>query len=176
MIVIRDYRDDDAGSVGRLIADTYGKFNLSFAPPEERSLFLGPFEHARSPEDAHKAAIARVIRAAIVLVAVDEGQIVGVLRGRKEKLQSLFVREDHHRQGIGRQLVQRFEQQCAREGSEGVRVQATLYAVPFYLAMAYKRTTGVRRMSSFDGRGLEYQPMKKALPGAYPPVEPSRRH
>lgn len=62
--------------------------------------------------------------------------------------------------------MERFEQECVREGSEGVRVQATLYAVPFYLAMGYKRTTGVRQMSSFDGRGLEYQPMKKTLPGS----------
>lgn len=95
VIVIRHYRDDEAGSVNRLIADTYSKFNLSFAPPEERSLFLGPFEHARSPEESHKAAIAQVIRAAMVLVAEDGEEIVGVLRGRKEKLQSLFVREDH---------------------------------------------------------------------------------
>ena len=166
MIVIRHYRDDEAESVGRLIADTYTKFNLSFAPPEERSLFLGPFRHARSHEESHQMAIAQVIRAAMVFVAEDEGEIVGVLRGRKDKLQSLFVREDYHRQGIGRRLVERFEQECAREGSEGVRVQATLYAVPFYLAMGYKRTTGVRQMSSFDGRGLEYQPMKKALRGS----------
>lgn len=166
MIVIRHYRGDDAGSVGRLIADTYSKFNLSFASPEERSLFLGPFEHARSPEESHQAAIAQVIRAAMVFIAEDRGEIVGVLRGRMEKLQSLFVREDHHRQGIGRQLVERFEQECAREGSAEIRVQATLYAVPFYLAMGYKRTTGVRQMSSFDGRGLAYQPMKKTLPSS----------
>ena len=165
VIVIRDYRDDDAESVGRLIADTYSKFNLSFVPPEERTLFLGPFKHAGSPEKSHRAAIARVIRAAMVLVAEDEGEIVGVLRGRKDKLQSLFVREDHHRLGVGRRLVERFERECVRQGAEKIRVQATLYAVPFYLAMGYKKSTGIREMSSFDGRGLKYQPMKKGLRG-----------
>ena len=45
MITIRDYRESDAGCVGRLIADTYGAFNLSFATPEERKRFLGPFQH-----------------------------------------------------------------------------------------------------------------------------------
>ena len=165
MIVVRDYRDDDAESVGRLIADTYSKFNLSFAPPEERSFFLGPFKHAGSPEESHKAAIAKVIWAAMVFVAEDQGEVVGVLRGRKDKLQSLFVREDCHRQGVGRRLVERFEQECVRQGAEKIRVQATLYAVPFYLAMGYKRSTGVREMSSFDGRGLAYQPMKKELRG-----------
>jgi GNAT superfamily N-acetyltransferase len=163
VVIVRDYRDDDAESVGRLIADTYSQFNLSFALPEERPLFLGPFTHARSEEASHRVAIAQVIQAAMVFVAEDEGQIVGVLRGRKDKLQSLFVREDYHRQGVGRQLVERFEGECARQGAEKIRVQATLYAVPFYLAMGYKRSTGVRAMSSFEGRGLAYQPMQKVL-------------
>jgi len=165
MVTIRHYRDQDAASVGRLIADTYSKFNLSFVPPEKRSLFLGPFQHARSQEESHKAAIAQVIRAAMVFVAEAEGKIVGVLRGRKDKLQSLFVHEDYQRHGVGRRLVERFERECERQGAAQIKVQATLYAVPFYLAMGYKRTTGIRQMRSFEGRGLEYQPMKKLLQG-----------
>lgn len=165
VVTIRHCRDDDAESVGRLIADTYSTFNLSTVPLEERPLFLGPFEHARSHEEPYKAAIAQAIRAAMVFVAEDEGEIVGVLRGRSDKLQSLFVREDYHRQGVGRRLVERFEQECERQASEEIKVQSTLYAVPFYSAMGYKRTTGIRRMRSFEGRGLEYQPMKKVLRG-----------
>lgn len=60
-------------------------------------------------------------------------------------------------------MVTRFEHECRREGATEIKVMATLYAVPFYLAVDYKRTTGVRRMRSFDGEGLEYQPMKKVL-------------
>ena len=108
MISIRPYREEDAGRVGILIADTYGEYNLSFAPAEERALLLGPFHHARSTEPAHREAIARVIRSAVVLVAEDEGEIVGVLRGRKERLGSLFVRGDHHRQApTGHRVEQR---------------------------------------------------------------------
>lgn len=94
MVIIREYCDGDAERVGRLIADTFGKFNLSFAPPKDRALFLGPFQYARSQEPEHREAIARVLRAAMVFVADDTGEIVGVLRGRRDKLQSLFVRED----------------------------------------------------------------------------------
>ena len=162
-ITIRDYHEDDAQAVGQLIADTYGEFNLSFASPEERALLLGPFHHARSPEKAHQEAIARVVRSEMVFVAEEEGEIVGVLRGRKERLASLFVRGDHHRQGIGRRLVERFEQECLRLGVTVIRVASTLYAVPFYLAMGYKRSTGVRSGWSFEGQGLQYQPMKKTL-------------
>jgi GNAT superfamily N-acetyltransferase len=163
MTTIRRYEERDARSVGRLIADTYSKFNLSFVPDEELGLFLGPFQYARSQKESHQEAIARVIRSEMVYVAEADGEIVGVLRGRKNRLGSLFVRGDYHRQGIGRRLVERFEQDSIREGVSVIRVAATLYAVPFYLAMRYKRSTGVRTGWSFEGRGLKIQPMRKVL-------------
>jgi len=169
MITIRRCRESDSENVGKLIADTYSEYNLSYASPKERALLLGPFQYARSPEKAHREAIAQVIRAPMVLVAADEGEIVGVLRGgRKDKqqrtvLQSLFVKGDHHRQGIGRKLVERFERECLRQGATVIRLAATLYAVPFYLAVGYKRSTGVRSGWSFEGSGLKIQPMRKVL-------------
>jgi GNAT superfamily N-acetyltransferase len=164
MVVIRPYDGStDAQQIGQLIADTFGEFNLSFAPPEERDLYLGPFRHARSPEAAHQQAIADVVQASMVFVAEEDGQVVGVLRGREDKLQSLFVRGDHHRQGIGRRLVEQFERECLRQGSTAIRLQATLYAVPFYLKMGYKRSTGIRSAKIFDGPEFPYQPMKKVL-------------
>jgi GNAT superfamily N-acetyltransferase len=162
MVAIRPYQASDAQDVGRLIADTYSEFNLSFASPEERDRLLGPFKHARSAERSHQEAIARILSAAMMLVAEDDSEIVGVLRGRKERLQSLFVRGDHHRRGVGRGLVERFEQACVDQGATEIRVAATLYAVPFYQEMGYKKTTGVRSGRSFEGR-LEWQPMKKVL-------------
>ncbi len=167
MIIIRNYHKSDAQCVGKLIADTYAQFNLSFAPPEERSAFLGPFQHARSPEKSHQEAIARVIKASILFVAEKDGQIVGVLRGKKDKLQSLFVSGTLHRQGIGRRLVESFEQECVAQRTEVIRLMSTLYAVPFYQAVGYKKSTGVRKMKSFEGEGLEYQPMKKVI--VHPP-------
>jgi GNAT superfamily N-acetyltransferase len=163
MITIRASRESDAPGAGRLIADTYGALNLDFASPEEKGRLLGPFRHAYSTDPAHQEAIARAIRASMVFVAEDGDDIVGVLRGRKDRLQSLFVRQDHHRQGIGRRLVERFEQECTRQGGSSVRVAATLYAIPFYRAMGYKRTTGIRPGWSFGGTGLRVQPMKKML-------------
>jgi GNAT superfamily N-acetyltransferase len=163
MIIVRPYRPSDAPGAGRLIADTFGEFNLAYASPAERELLLGPFCHARSQEPHHQEAIAEALEAEMVYVAENEGDVVGILRGRADKLQSLFVRGDHHRQGIGRQLVERFERECLRQGSTAVKVQATLYAVPFYLIMGYKRTTGVRSMRIFDGARFPYQPMKKVL-------------
>lgn len=162
-ITIREYREGDAPRVGRLIADTYGEYNLDFLPIEARGPFLGPFQHAGSPDKAHQEAIAQVVRSEMVYVAEDSGEIVGVLRGRRERLASLFVRGDHHRRGIGRRLVEHFERASLERGVRVVRVAATLYAVPFYLALGYVRSTGVRSGWSFEGRGLPIQPMRKVL-------------
>lgn len=164
MIIIRNYNEEtDADQVGILIAETYRKYNLDFAPPEEQLKLLGPFRYAGSAEPSHQDEIARVLRAEMVFVAEDDGEIVGVLRCRKERIQSLFVRGDHHRQGIGRRLVKHCEQECARLGSGVIRLAATLYAVPFYLAMGYRKSSGIRNGWSFEGSGLKYQPMKKVL-------------
>jgi len=171
VITIRSYQEGDAEHVGKLIADTYRAFNLSFASPEEQALLLGPFQHVRSAETSHREAIAQAIQAPMVLVAEEDGEIVGMLRGgRKDKadpccrvLQSLFVKGSHHRREIGRRLVARFEQACFEQRATVIRVAATLFALPFYLKMGYKRTTGVRSGRSFEGAGLPYQPMKKVI-------------
>jgi GNAT superfamily N-acetyltransferase len=152
-----------------LIADTYSEYNLSFLPPEQRGPYLGPFQNARSPNKEHQAEIARTIQAPLILVAENEnGEIVGVLRGRKDRLHSLFVRGDYHRQGIGRMLVKWFEQECIQLGGVVIRLASTLYAVPFYQRLGYSKSTGVRRGWSFEGEGLQWQPMKKILSGPSP--------
>jgi len=168
-ITIRTYRDDDAASVGRLIARTYSAFNLGFATPDQQASLLGPFRFSESTEPDHRVAIARALEAPVVLVAEEPGAIVGVLRGGRLDgkgrgvLQSLFVARDRQRQGIGRRLVAHFEQACRARGITVVGLSSTLYAVPFYQALAYKRSTGVRTGRSFQGSGLPYQPMKKTL-------------
>jgi len=163
MITIRDYRERDTKQVGILIADTYSEFNLAFASPEDLKLLLGPFQHARSPDPEHQDLIAQMIRSEMVFVAEAGGEIIGVLRGRSQRLGSLFVRQDYHRRGVGRRLVEHFEQACQEQGSQVIRVAATLYAVPFYQALGYKKSTGVRNGWSFEGYGLQIQPMKKVL-------------
>jgi GNAT superfamily N-acetyltransferase len=163
MITIRDYQEDDAGQVGILIADTYTEFNLGFASAEELPLLLGPFQHARSSDHDHQQQIAETIQSEIVLVAEDGSKIVGVLRGRKERLASLFVHKDYHRRGIGQSLVEQFEQESLNQGVSLVNVAATLFAVPFYKKMGYEESGEIKTSWSFDGYGLQHQPMIKML-------------
>lgn len=152
-----------------LIADTYSEFNLSELTTKQQETMLGPFLYARSSEPSHQKAIAEAIQAPTVLVAEMSGQIVGVLRGGRTDemgrtvLQSLFVSGNHHRQGIGRKLVERFEKEYIARGVTVFKLLATLHAVPFYLAMGYRKSTGVRFIHSFEGQGLPSQPMKKVV-------------
>ncbi len=172
MLTIRRYRERDAKQVGILIADTFHKFNLSELTPQQQEEMLGPFLYARSSEASHQKAIAEAIRAPTVLVAELDGRVVGVLRGGRvdEKgrtvLQSLFVSGRCHRQGIGRKLAERFEKEYAGRGVTVFKLLATVYAVPFYQALGYRKSTGVRFIHSFDGQGLPSQPMKKVVKGA----------
>jgi GNAT superfamily N-acetyltransferase len=163
MITIREYTESDAKEVGLLIADTYSEFNLGFASILELERLLGPFRHARSLDVTHQREIEEILQSPIFYVAHTEGRIVGVLRGRKERLASLFVSKDYHHQGIGRRLAAKFEAESLSQGVSVIRVAATLYAIPFYLKQGYKKSTGVRTGWSFDGYGLQVQPMKKRI-------------
>jgi GNAT superfamily N-acetyltransferase len=164
MVTVREYRAADAPAVGILIADVYAKYNLDFATAGQQAELLGPFRNARSDRSEHRAELERTISAHWVLVAeYTRGAIVGVLRGKPGRLQSLFVREDCHRQGVGRALVERFQAECQALAVSSITLASSLYAVPFYLAMGYKRSTGVRTGWSFGGSGLEIQPVKKVL-------------
>lgn len=161
---IRAYREDkDADVVGRLIAETFRVYNLSHLDATTQSAMLGPFRHAGSSDPDHQEAIREAIRSEIVLVAEKAGRITGVLRGRPTRLGSLFVRGEDHRHGVGRALVNQFEAAVRRKQGTILHVAATLNAIPFYEAMGYKRSTGVRAMRIFDGAGFAYQPMRKVL-------------
>ncbi len=162
-MIIRDYTEQDAQQAGCLISETYAEFNLNFAAPELKRQMLGPFQFAGSSEAAHQIAIVNILTSPIFYVAEVNQEIVGILRGRKERLASLFVRKEFHHQGIGRQLVTKFEAEMIANKVKVIRVAATVYAVPFYEKLGYKKSTGLRRSWSFDGYGFPVQPMRKVL-------------
>ncbi len=166
---IRRYTESDAGKVGILIADTFGEFNLAEMSRGKRASMLGPFAFANSSESEHQEAIVNAISAPSVWVAEHDNEIIGVLRGGRidhkgrTVLSSLFVAGQHHGQGIGRALVERFESEYVAQGANAIKLAATLHAVPFYLCVGYRKSTNVRSASSFGEPGLPYQPMKKTL-------------
>jgi len=104
-----------------------------------------------------------LIKSEFVWVAEERGKIVGVLRGRMDRLGSLFVVKSHHYQGVGRLLVERFEEKIIERDGKVIRVVSSLYAVPFYEWLGYKKSTGVRKSWSFEGYGFPIQPMRRVI-------------
>lgn len=164
MIMIREFEERDAVQAGILIADTYSKFNLGYLAEAERAPYLGGFIHARSDDPEHRKIILNLLKSQVVFVAEDErGNVVGILRGKTGRLCSLFVGGAHHHLGIGRRLCERFEDECRKLGATQITLAASLYAVPFYQRLGYKKSTGVRIGYSFAGPNFPFQPMKKRL-------------
>ncbi len=81
-----------------------------------------------------------------------------MIRGNPGKIINLYVSGSYHKRGIGRKLVNKFESIAKKEGAKEIKIKASLYAVPFYEKMGYRKTTGVRNF-----KGIKAWPMKKIM-------------
>ena len=154
--------ESDAASVGQLIADTYGRFNLAFVSADELASCLAPSVMRCRSSQLTERPSAQVIQAPLVFVAEEDGEIVGVLRGRQERLASLFVRGDRHRHGIGRRLVAQFEQVSIAKG-HGVPGRRDALRDPVLHRFRLPEDDRGPQRLELRGAGLRYQPMKKVV-------------
>lgn len=98
-------------------------------------------------------------RSEIYLLVLDNSEkIIGMIKGRKDKIGNLFVSPNSHRKGIARQLVERFEKEAIKLGSKEIKINSSLYAIPFYQQMGYKKTTGIKNFHN-----IKIQPMRKRI-------------
>ena len=155
MAAIRRYRAADARAVCRLISRTYARFCKGEGTPEAVRSYIRSYDPTgRTNQELQH----RLSRTPGILLATSGSRVVGVTRWRENRMFNLFVDAAYQRRGIATQLVRRFEQACRCSGYREVALHASLYAVPFYQAVGYRRTTGVRNL-----HGLQTQPMKKKL-------------
>lgn len=85
-------------------------------------------------------------------------RLVGVVRGKKDRIINLFVDESFHGQGIGQKLVKLFEKKAKKLGSNMIKTRSSLYASVFYQKQVYKKTTGIRKFHV-----IKVQPLKKDI-------------
>lgn len=155
MMLIRKYMAEDAWAVAALISKTYSRFNAHEGTPEAVRQYVDSYNPVdKSIEEIRQ----RFTRTPCCFVASANPGIVGVVRGIENRIVNLFVDEAYHRQKIATRLVQRFEEVSHQAGSTEIVLRASLYAIPFYQALGYKKTTGIRNF-----HGLSVQPMKKNL-------------
>ena len=76
----------------------------------------------------------------LMMVALDEGKVVGQISARnRNHLSLLFVDEAYHKQGIGRALVMRMAEYLKHQkGEVYMSVKAAPYAVEFYRKLGFR--------------------------------------
>jgi predicted N-acetyltransferase YhbS len=156
MIKLRNFRKKDAKAVALLIIKTYRQFNRTeFTKKSAVQKYLDYYNPKKnSIEQLYK----KFRRTTIFFVAVDNNKIVGMIRGNSSRIINLFVGAKQHKKGIGKILVHKFESESKKQKCKAIKTRASIYAVPFYQKIGYKKTTGVRNF-----HGLKVYPMKKVL-------------
>ena len=156
MIRVRKYRKSDLFQSASLILNTFKKFNFQDNLQKGSEDYIAYYDPTINLDDIRK----RFEDTSLFYVAESNSEIVGLLRAVDNRIVNLFVHEDFHRRGIGKALIQRYERECKHRGVQNIVLRSQIYAVPFYKACGYKKTTGIRYRF-----GLKIQPMKKQLVG-----------
>ncbi len=155
MIKIRKITKQDVATAGQLVAQTYCRFNYREGKKADIEKYANHFRPAKNDMPVLEKYF---LDAPICYVAQDDKKIVAVIRGHKNRLTNLFVDGHYHGQGLGKKLINKFEHEAKKLGSKQIKIRASLYALPFYLKMGYRKTTGVRQF-----KGLQHQPLVKKI-------------
>ena len=150
---IRKYKSADLNSVLSLIRRTYTKFNFNEGSKKASEDYLNKFSSDKINLVKIKETFLKI---PIFLVGIKNKKIVGVIIGNMDRIINLYVEGIEHRKGIGAILVDKFERLAKEKGSTRIKIRSSIYAIPFYQKMSYKKTTGIRSFYS-----LKFQPMIK---------------
>ena len=87
-----------------------------------------------------------------------DNTLSGLIRGTRDKINSLFVKGNFHKRGIGSLLLQKFEYEAALQGSREIKLKSSVYAVMFYEKMGFRKTSGL-----INYEGLKVYSMQKDI-------------
>jgi len=156
MIQLRRFRNEDTREVASLFYRTMRKFN---SKDYFKKSAVKEFIDYYNPDKHPLPRLARRFRnTPIFFVAEQDGKIVGGIRGKPDRIFSLYVEGECHGMGIGNLLIHRFESEAKRRGSILAHVRASIYAIQFYEKMGYVKTSEVK-----EYYGMAQQPMIKEL-------------
>lgn len=156
MIKIRKFKNSDLRKVALLVANTFKKFNAQeYFEKEAIKNYLNQYDLNKNSK---QKLLQLFKKTPIAYVAVENNKIIGIIRGKKDKITNLFVDKNYHRREIGKKLIEKFENEVIKQGSNKIKICSSIYAVSFYKKMGYQKTTGIKNF-----HGLKTQPMKKIL-------------
>ena len=154
-IKIRKFKWGDLEEASALVCKTFAKFNSKEGSKKGIRWYIDLFDSKKNNTNNIRKMFSRT---KINYVATNKEKIIGIIRGGNNKIINLYVDGKYHRKGIARRLVDKFEKECAKLGFREIKIKASIYAIPFYQKMGYKKTTGIRNF-----HGVMIQPMRKIL-------------
>ncbi|MBL4694604.1 GNAT family N-acetyltransferase [Candidatus Gracilibacteria bacterium] len=154
MIEIRKFSKKDTTEVALLMVNVYKEFNREEATKSGWEDYLNTVHPDKVPFEK----LYNKLNKAVAFVAIDRGKVIGIVRGTPERINSLFVNGKYQGKGIGKKLVGKFLDAAKKLGVKDVRVRSSVLAVPFYKAMGFKKTTGLR-----NPHGMKMYNMKRLL-------------
>ena len=132
MITLRMYHPDDAPALLELFKDTVRRVNCRDYPPGQIA--------AWSSEEIDRAKwAARFAGRHVLLAEAADGRIAGF--GELEPdghIDRFFISADHHRKGIGRQLMTALQAEARRIGLTTLRLEGSITARPFFERMGFE--------------------------------------
>lgn len=151
---IKKFKPEYLIETANLTKRTYKKFNSEEGSKQAVQRYIDLY--STSTKEKLERVKIHYNRTPIFFIALYNNKVIGVIRGRKDRIINLFVEGSQHKKGVGKTLVKEFEKQAKKQGSNKIKIKASLYAIQFYKKMGYVNSTGIRNY-----KGLKVQPMKK---------------
>jgi len=107
MIKIRKFRKEDTKEIASLVFNTFKKFN---SKEYFKKLAIEEYLNQYDPKNnTMEELYGRFKKSTIFYVATSDNKIVGMIRGRPERITNLYVDGKYHKRGVGRLLLNKFE-------------------------------------------------------------------
>jgi len=139
---IKKFQDSQAEEVAKLIKRNLLEITSKYYSPE---FVVSLIDHHSPMQLLEKA------RNQYIFVAMEDGKVIGTGSlanfGTPEKPSyygtSIFVAFELHRQGIGRQIMQKVEEESLNLGADKITVRAAINARKFYEKLGYTYQDGI---------------------------------
>jgi GNAT superfamily N-acetyltransferase len=148
------YKTSNLIEVSNLIKNTFTKYNSKNETKKGVMYYINYYDPDKSLDSIKKS----FNKSKLFFLAKKNNKIIGIIRGNPSRVGNLFIKVGYHNLGIGKKLFVKFEKECIKNDSKFIKARSSIYAIPFYEKMGFKKTTGVRIL-----HGLKTQPMKKTL-------------
>ena len=154
-IIIRKYKESDLIPCAEVVRACFRKYNSKEGTKKAINNYIQMYDPKKENLNNIKK---NFNSSSICLVAIYKNNVIGLIRGNKNRIGNFFVDGKFHRKGIGKMLMNAFESKVKKDKSKFIKLRSSIYAVPIYERLGYKKTTNIRSM-----HGIKVQPMKKIL-------------